>query len=328
MQTGDHSVGMRRLVLTAAFLAAIALSSRVAPALAVQDGDLAPIRRLHEFKFGPDRSVLDSVAATVRAAMPSAERRKAVASALVEVAVSSAAFDARQFACRQLVYVASQEHVPMMARLLREDAMAHYALMVLARVPGPGVAEALRAALPGLEGPALLGAMDLVGERGDASAVALLRERLVSTDDAVATCAANALARIGGPEADAALLRGFARAGRARKALLADALLMRGETARASAQKATARRLYASVAESPAGSRKRCGTTCLGARGEVGRAGQHGGFAGAHAARQGRYRGAGVGAPSSGREEESIASGGAGRSPRRLRCPGRRPIPV
>jgi len=231
-------------------LAAVAPIPTAALAGTPQSDDLAPIRSLRDFRFGSDRSILDRVAASVREAMASEVRRKAVASALAEIAVSDAPFDARQFACRQLVRVASPAQIPAMARLLRDGPMAHYGLMVLARIPGPGVADAVRSALAEVKGGALLGAMDLLGERRDATAVALLSQRLGSGDDAVAACAADALAKIGGSQADAALLREFAHAGRARKAALADALLRRGEIARASGLRATAGRLYAAVAES------------------------------------------------------------------------------
>jgi len=231
---------------TVFFIAGITLLTSAAGVFAAwgQDTTLEPIRRLESFRFGPDRSTLDAADAVVRDALAGKGDRRKVAEALTRVAVSAPTFDARQAACRRLVLLAGTEQVAPMASLLSEPALAHYALMVLARIPGPEVPRALRKALPTLNGAALLGAIGVLGERKDAEAVPLLADKAASPDIAVAEAAMHALALTGGPSAERAMLRVFMAAKPERKRAFAEAMLVRGEGLLASKNPARALTFY------------------------------------------------------------------------------------
>lgn len=211
---------------------------------------LRDIDRLREYRFGPDRAMLDAAAQVVKESLGSPSRRTEVADALAWVAASGAAFDARQFACRQLVYVASSDQIPAMVRLLGDEVMAHYALMVLDRIPGPEVGDALRSAVPGLKGKALAGALDLLGQRGEPASVPVLHTALTGSDADIAQAAATALGKLGFRAADDLLIKERSRAsGKVRQAI-EEALLARADALAEAGRRAEAARIAAHVLES------------------------------------------------------------------------------
>ena len=88
--------------------------------------------------------------------------------------------------------------VPVLAGLLADEKVAHWARITLERIPDPSVPEALRAALPKLKGRLLAGAILSLGARPSAATgknadSALLAGYLRDADPEVASAAANAL---------------------------------------------------------------------------------------------------------------------------------------
>ncbi len=229
-------------------------AAMIVTALAALEAQPAPglrdIDRLREYRFGPDRAMLDAAAQVVKESLGSPSRRAEVADALAWVASSGAAFDARQFACRQLVYVASADQIPAMVRLLGDEVMAHYALMVLDRIPGPEVGDALRSAVPGLKGKALAGALDLLGQRSEPASVPVLHTALTGSDADIAQAAATALGKLGLRAADDLLMKERSRAsGKVRQAI-DEALLARADALAEAGRRAEAARIAAHVLES------------------------------------------------------------------------------
>jgi HEAT repeat protein len=155
-----------------------------------------PFEQLKAYRFGGDRAVLDAVAQQVSESRANPVRKRQVARALASVLQSDAAFDAKQFACRQLILIATEEQSPTLVRLLQDEQLAHYALMVLARIPGEAVNAALRRELSRSRGRAQLEIMDTLGDRRDLKAVPLLTKLLRSADPAVAEASATALAKM------------------------------------------------------------------------------------------------------------------------------------
>ncbi len=165
----------------------------------------ASLERLKTYRFGGDQAVLDSVSQWVNAARGDAENRRGAARDLATILTSDASFDAKQFACRELVLIAGDEQVPALTALLGDEALAHYALLVLARIPGPVVNEALRRELPRTSPRTQIGIMDTLGAKGDSEAVALLAAHLANADANLAEAAASALGKIGTSPAATAL---------------------------------------------------------------------------------------------------------------------------
>ncbi len=113
--------------------------------------------------------------------------------------------DAKDYVCRLLTIVGSAASGPILAGLLADEGQSHMARYALERIPAPEAAQALRDALPRLNGKLKIGVIGSIGSRGDASAVPALAALLNDGDVAVARAAAAALGEIGGTTAAKAL---------------------------------------------------------------------------------------------------------------------------
>ncbi len=116
-----------------------------------------------------------------------------------------ASFDARSFACRQLMMMGTAACVPSVATLLPDEKLSHMARYALERMPCAEAGKALRDALGTTKGQTLVGVVNSVGERRDAEATAALVGLLRGGDKDVAEAAARALGKIGGDDAAKAL---------------------------------------------------------------------------------------------------------------------------
>ncbi len=155
---------------------------------------------------------------------------------LIGVVQSGADLAERARALQQLALVASPEAVPVLVGLLADEKLGQYARDVLEQMPDAAAGEALRAALGRLQGRALIGVVNSLGLRRDASAVGALGRLAGEANSATAPPALLALGRIGTPEAmrvlELALGRGPVelRAAAAEGCVLhADRLLMEGK---------------------------------------------------------------------------------------------------
>ena len=108
-------------------------------------------------------------------------------------------------ACQALALLGTEKSVPVLAGLLSDEKLAHYARFGLEPIPDPSVDDALRAALGKLQGKLLVGVIDSIGNRRDPKAAGQLKELLANPDVQVARAAAAALGRIAAPECIEAL---------------------------------------------------------------------------------------------------------------------------
>src|SRR5438093_594810 len=90
--------------------------------------------------------------------------------ALLEIVRSDAPLDRKAEALRQLGQVGTARAVPVLASLLADEKVSHWARIALEQIPDPSVPEALRAALPKLKGRLLAGALLSLGARPSAAA--------------------------------------------------------------------------------------------------------------------------------------------------------------
>src|ERR1700722_6115549 len=115
-------------------------------------------------------------------------------------------------ACKDLAVYGSKAAVPELAKLLTEEQLASWAGVPLVGVPGPETKKAPRDPLPKLNGLLLIGAIDSLGVRRDAAAVAPLTSHLQDKDVAVASATAAALGHIGNADAAKSLEQSLASA--------------------------------------------------------------------------------------------------------------------
>lgn len=131
--------------------------------------------------------------------------RAADESALIARLQSGAGVADKCAACQQLRMSGTARAVPALASLLREEQTSHAARYALEAIPGPAAGSALLEAFGKTSGAIRIGLMDSLGWRREAAAVPLLIPLLAEADATLASAAAAALGRIGGPEAAAAL---------------------------------------------------------------------------------------------------------------------------
>ena len=136
----NYNKALFRVTVTAVLFAQLVGSAR---AITLDEA----IERLKNHKFGRDNEVLDFLRESAIGSHSDPDTRKRLNEGLVRVLDSDAAYDAKQFACRQLALTATAEHVPALARHLADEKMSHMALYVLTHIDSPEVDKALLTAL-------------------------------------------------------------------------------------------------------------------------------------------------------------------------------------
>ncbi|MEN6535560.1 MAG: HEAT repeat domain-containing protein [Bryobacteraceae bacterium] len=132
-------------------------------------------------------------------------------------------------ACQRLAVIGTNDAVPVLAAMLSDPKMAHYARLGLGPLPDPSADDALRAATAKLKGTLLVGVIDTIGNRRDVKAVPILTKYLYRPDTDVARAAAAALGQISGPSATKALQEAVAKAKGVARAAAAEACLVSAE---------------------------------------------------------------------------------------------------
>ncbi len=205
----------------------------------------ADIPQLKSFVFQKDGSLVDRIGLETASARRTGGSAKAhVAALLASVVASDATFDAKEFACRQLVFVAGPTEVKTLVAAAKDPALAQYAVGVLANIPGKAVNDAVIAALPTLPTDSQFYLVKLLAERNDARAAATLTYFMMGANLERASSAAASLARISGPSAHEVLVAAFKASDEKRKPGLGAALILRAGRLAAAGNSADAAQLY------------------------------------------------------------------------------------
>jgi hypothetical protein len=104
---------------------------------------------------------------------------------------SDASLAVKQAACKQLWILGPGEALPAILGLLdaTDPRLAEAALLAIARTPSPEFDAALRKAVTRWQGPPLIAAINLIGDRGDQSASGVLERLSMHADPAIALAA-------------------------------------------------------------------------------------------------------------------------------------------
>ncbi len=155
------------------------------------------LERLSTHRFGQNSHVLNFLRETAVTSHSDPAMRKRLNDGLVHILDSDAAYDAKQFACRQLALTATEQHIPALVRQLSNEKMTHMALYTLAHIDSPQVDRALVLALKRATGNARLGIVNMLGKRRCADAVKPLGKLMISGDEGISVAAIRALGHIG-----------------------------------------------------------------------------------------------------------------------------------
>ncbi len=168
---------------------------------------------------------------------------------LIAVLQSNAGAVEKCSACQQLSIFGTVESVPALAALLGDERVGHAARYALEGMPYAEAGSALREAIGKTSGLVKTGLIDSVGWRGDTAAVGLFVSLLSDRDATVAAAAATALGRIGGKNAEVALVAACDTSKGETRIAVAEALLQCAERIRSAGDNVRAAARYRKVME-------------------------------------------------------------------------------
>lgn len=240
---------MRRRVLSSPLrlLAAYVVLAGGPPATGGQAAAVDPalFQKVRTAKVGEATGEFQAIANRAVESLGDAALRKELERHLAALAADGqASFDARSFACRQLMTMGTAASVPALATLLPDEQLSHMARYALQPMACPEAGKALRDALAATTGATLVGIINSVGERRDAEAAPTLVKLLRDADAAVAQAAARALGKIAGDEAAKALAAARHGASGAMLQSVTDAWLRCADAWLAAGQKDKAKAIY------------------------------------------------------------------------------------
>jgi len=171
--------------------------------------DMAELQELlgkvKTYDWGQSRLPLTEVSDTIKKAYGDKAELAKIEKALVGVLESDATRAGKQYVCRELSIIGTEQSVPVLAGMLTGEETSDMARYALERIPGSEVDEALRGALKKASGNAKIGIINSLGQRRDSGAVSILSGILGGSDQQAAMAAAAALGQIANSQAAAAL---------------------------------------------------------------------------------------------------------------------------
>ncbi|MBX7258968.1 MAG: HEAT repeat domain-containing protein [Candidatus Hydrogenedentes bacterium] len=177
-------------------------------ATAVAADEKSPLPAIKNYKFGDSREPLTAVADWVRGCLGDDKKRVEAAAELTAMLATDATYDCKQFVCRQLWLAAGPADVAAIAPLLRDAKTADMARYALERIADESVDKAFAEALGAVDDATKIGIVNSLGERRSPASVAAIAPLLSSADAKLAYSAVVALGKIGGADADKALVKG------------------------------------------------------------------------------------------------------------------------
>jgi type 1 glutamine amidotransferase/HEAT repeat protein len=189
----------------------------------------AVLKSLAAYRFGDSRKPVLDLEKLVAAASLDTNARGVLADKLTGLLSSDATVEARQVACRQLSLISSGAEASRLARLLEDRDLGYFVRQALERIPAPEAEAALLTALGTTTGEVRVGIINSLAARRSSKAVPEFSGLAGESDAATAGSCLDALGRIGGEQAAAALLAAERKIPASLKPRLSVALLICAE---------------------------------------------------------------------------------------------------
>ena len=171
--------------------------------------DMAELQQLLEkvktYDWGQSRLPLTEVSEIIKKAHGNTAELAKIEKALLGVLESDGKRAGKQFVCRELSIIGTEQSVSVLAGMLADEETSDMARYALERIPGSAVDKALRGAIRKARGKARIGIINSLGQRRDAGSVRMLSRALGRADQETAMAAAAALGRIANDRATEAL---------------------------------------------------------------------------------------------------------------------------
>ena len=196
------------------------------------------------YDFGASRAALTAFSDEIRKAYGKPDELKKYETALDDVLKSDAKYAGKQYACRELSLIGTDQSVPALAAMLTNQEYSDMARYALERIPGEATNKAMCEALAKADGNAKIGIVNSLGERGCTAATADIAKCAEGSDKVLCGAAISALGKIGGADAVAALDKARDSAPEGLKPAVYDAYLKVAEKMVAEGKKADAMKIY------------------------------------------------------------------------------------
>jgi len=171
--------------------------------------DMAELQELlgkvKTYDWGQSRLPLTEVEEIIKKAYGDKAELAKIEKALLGVLESDATRAGKQFVCRKLSIIGTEQSVSVLAGMLTGEETSDMARYALERIPGSAVDEALRKSLRKARGNARIGIINSLGQRRDKDSVRILSRILGRPNQQAAIAAAAALGHIAGSQAAEAL---------------------------------------------------------------------------------------------------------------------------
>ena len=139
------------------------------------------------YDYGQSRENLTKISDIIREAGTDATALGGIEKQLAAFLDTDATFAAKQFVCKQLSLIGTEQSVAVLAKMLTDEKESDMARYALERIPGDSVDSALRGALGKTKGKTQVGIINTIAVRGDLKAVAALVKLMDSSDNMVAS---------------------------------------------------------------------------------------------------------------------------------------------
>ncbi|MFC1635695.1 ThuA domain-containing protein [Planctomycetota bacterium] len=210
--------------------------------------DMAQLQELLEkvkaYDWGQSRLALTEVSEIVKKAHGNKAELAKIEKALLGVLESDAKRAGKQFVCRELSIIGTEQSVSVLAGMLADEETSDMARYALERIPGSAVDDALRGAVRKTRGNARIGIINSLGQRRDAGSVRMLTRALGRPNEDTAIAAAAALGRIANAQATEALKEAKDNASGKLQMVILDAYLKCADQLVADGQKIQALAIY------------------------------------------------------------------------------------
>lgn len=199
---------------------------------------------LKTYDWGADLESLKPIEQAILATQDKPVARQALEKKLVDALAGGLSRSAQDYVCRRLRVIGTAQSVPTLAALLPDENTSHIARYALERIPDDEAAQALRDALPEVDGKLKPGMIGSLGTRRDVKSIKALAKYMGDSDILVAKAAAQSLGLIGTPAAAKELSQFAKKAPANMKMPVADACLVCAEQLLADGEKSEAVALY------------------------------------------------------------------------------------
>ncbi len=202
------------------------------------------LEKVKTYDWGQSRLALTEVSDTIQKAYGNPAELKKIEKSLLEVLKSGATYAGKQFICRELSIIGTEQSVPTLAEMLTDEKLSDMARYALERISGEAVNKTLRQALSKTNSKIKVGIINSLGERGDSKAVAELEKLMNETEPMIAEAAISALGKIACPDATKALAKAKDKVSDKMKVIALDAYLRCADKMTAQGKKDEAMTIY------------------------------------------------------------------------------------